>query len=134
VGITAKPVSVVALKDFNPRRYADLSFSNPLPLDDPGNCSKVGRDSERTTENGLVWDIFTQVGAWMRSREPSNPLNYGIGKYGKHSVQYLKKLYPNHEAYVNSVARNLSSLVSQRFVTKAEAKRLMEEAKRASIP
>jgi hypothetical protein len=89
VGITAKPVSVVALKNFNPKRYADLSFSNPLPLDDPGNCSKVGRDGERTTENGLVWDIFTQVGAWLRSREPSNPLNYGVGKNGKHPVQYL---------------------------------------------
>jgi hypothetical protein len=89
VGITAKPVSVVALKNFNPKRYAKLSLANPLPLDNPGNCSKVGRDSERTTENGLVWDIFTQVGAWLRSGEPSNPMNYGIGKNGKHPVQYL---------------------------------------------
>jgi len=89
VGITAKPVSVVALKNFNSKRYADLSFANPLPLDNPGNCSKVARDSERTTENGLVWDIFTQVGAWLRSREPSNPLNYGADKNDKHPVQYL---------------------------------------------
>jgi hypothetical protein len=89
VGITAKPVSVVALKNFNPKRYAALSFANPLPLDDPGNCTKIARDSERTTENGLVWDIFTQVGAWLRSREPSNPLNYGVGQKGKHPVQYL---------------------------------------------
>jgi hypothetical protein len=89
VGITAKPVSVVALKNFNPKRYSDLSFANPLMLDNPGNCSKVARDSERTTENGLAWDIFTQVGAWLRSREPSNPLNYGAGKNDKHPVQYL---------------------------------------------
>ena len=89
VGITAKPVSVAALKNFNPKRYADLSFANPLPVDDPSNCSKVSRDSERTTENGLVWDIFTQVAAWLRSREPSNPLNYGIGKNGRHPVRYL---------------------------------------------
>ena len=89
VGITAKPVSIVALKNFNPKRYAALSFANPLPVDDTGNCSKVARDSERTTENGLVWDIFTQVGAWLRSREPSNPLNYGVSKNSKHPVQYL---------------------------------------------
>ena len=89
VGITAKPVSIVALKNFNPKRYADLSFANPLPLDDPKNCSGVARDSDRTTENGLVWDIFTQVGAWLRSREPSNPLKYGVGQNGKHPVQYL---------------------------------------------
>lgn len=89
VGITAKPVSVVALKIFNPKRYAALSFANPLPLDDPRNCTKVARDSERTTENGLVWDIFTQVGAWLRSREPSNPLNYGVGQNSKHPVHYL---------------------------------------------
>jgi hypothetical protein len=89
VGITAKPVSVVALKTFNPKRYADLSFVNPLPLDDPRNCSKVARDSDRATENGLAWDIYTQIGAWLRSREASNPLNYGIGKNGKNPVQYL---------------------------------------------
>jgi hypothetical protein len=89
VGITAKPVSVVALKNFNPKRYAALSFANPLPLDNTKNCSKVARDSERTTENGLVWDIYTQVGAWLRSREPSNPLNYGVGNSSKHPVQYL---------------------------------------------
>jgi hypothetical protein len=89
VGITAKPVSVVALKTFNPKRYAALSFANPLPLDDPGNCSKIARDSERTTENGLVWDMFTQIGAWLRSREPSNSLSYGVGPNSKHPVQYL---------------------------------------------
>jgi hypothetical protein len=89
VGISAKPVSVVALKNFNPKQYADLSFANPLPLDDPRNCSKVARDSERTTENGLAWDIYTQIGAWLRSREASNPLNYGVGKNGRNPVQYL---------------------------------------------
>ena len=45
----------------------------------------------------------------------------------------LKKLYPNHKAYVNAVAKNLSLLVSQHFVTKADAKKLLEEAKKAAI-
>jgi hypothetical protein len=77
VGITAKPVSVVALKNFNSARYAALSWANPLPLGDPRNCSTVARDSDRSTENGLVWDIHTQVGAWLRSGDRSNPLTYG---------------------------------------------------------
>jgi hypothetical protein len=77
VGITAKPVSVVALKNFNAVRYAALNWANPLPLDDPRNCSTVARDSDRATENGLVWDIHSQVGAWLKSADPSNPLTYG---------------------------------------------------------
>jgi hypothetical protein len=76
-GITAKPVSVVALKNFNPKRYAALSWANPLPLDDSRNCTTVGRDSDRGTENGLVWDIHSQVGAWLKSADASNPLTYG---------------------------------------------------------
>ena len=43
-------------------------------------------------------------------------------------------LYPNHKAYVNVVAKNLSSLVSPRFVTKADANKLLEEAKIEAIP
>ena len=83
VGVTIKPISVAALKNFDPERYASLSFANPLPLDDPANCTNVAADSSRTTENGLVWDIYTQVGAWLRSNEPTNPLTYG----GRASVE-----------------------------------------------
>jgi hypothetical protein len=89
VGITAKPVSVVAVKAFNPARYAALSWANPLPPEDARNCSTVPRDSDRATENGLVWDIFSQTGAWLKSREPSNPLLYGGSASGPHPVQHL---------------------------------------------
>ena len=77
VGITAKPVSVATLKQFDPKRYAALSWANPLPLDDPQNCATVAQDSSRSTENGLVWDIHRQVGAWLKSSVASNPFNYG---------------------------------------------------------
>lgn len=77
VGITAKPISVEALKNFDAERYGSLSFANPLPLSDPRNCQQVAADSSRTTENGLVWDIYSQVGAWLRSDAPTNPLAYG---------------------------------------------------------
>lgn len=77
VGITAKPVDVITLKTFNPARYAALNWPNPLPLDDSRNCATVARDSQRTTENGLVWDIFSQAGVWLKSRDAANPLLYG---------------------------------------------------------
>lgn len=77
VGITAKPIAVQALHNFNPVRYASLSFANPLPLSDPRNCTTVAADSSRTSENGLVWDIYSQVGAWLKSSVATNPLRYG---------------------------------------------------------
>jgi len=89
VGITAKPISVEAVKNFDPQRYEALSFANPLPFTDARNCPNLAADSARTTENGLVWDIYTQVGAWLRSRESSNPLTYGVSAKTKHPVQYL---------------------------------------------
>ncbi len=89
VGITAKPVSVVTLKAFDPARYAPLSWANPLPLDDASNCATVSADSSRLTENGLVWDMNRQVGAWLKSRERTNPLVYGIAADRPHPVQHL---------------------------------------------
>ncbi len=102
VGITAKPVSVATLKNFNPSRYAALSWANPLPLDDPKNCSTVPRDSARTTENGLAWDIYRQVGAWLRSGDASNPLAgrvqhlyaWGYSQTGSFLYTYVNAIHP----------------------------------------
>lgn len=77
IGVTGKPIAIDALKNFDPVRYGSLSMANPLPLDDPMNClNPVGSVTppSRTTEDGLVWDIYTQVGAWVRSDAASNPL------------------------------------------------------------
>ncbi|MBV9505856.1 MAG: hypothetical protein JO323_12705 [Acidobacteriia bacterium] len=89
VGITAKPIAVAALKAFDRERYKELSWANPVPLEDPRNCAQVPNDSERTTENGLVWDINTQTGAWLKSRNKSNPLLYGVSASAAHPVQHL---------------------------------------------
>jgi len=100
VGITAKPVSVAALKKFNPERYAWLSWANPLPLEDPHNCATVPRDSERITENGLVWDIYSQTAAWLKSRDPSNPLvvqhlyAWGYSQTGGFLYTYVNAIHP----------------------------------------
>jgi hypothetical protein len=82
VGITDKPIDVLALKKFDPARYGSLSFANPLALDDPRNCqdpvtSVDPSPPSRSTEDGLAWDIYSQVGALVRSRDGANPLAYG---------------------------------------------------------
>lgn len=89
VMITAKPISVLTLKKFDPIRYATLSWDNPLSADDRQNCSAVASDSFRTTENGLVWDIFSQTGAWLRSSDSSNPLTYGVRDRRELPVRHL---------------------------------------------
>ena len=88
VGITAKPVAVASLKAFNPTRYGALSWANPLQANDPENCDTVARDSDRATENGLVWDIHRQVGQWLRGRVANNPFTYGTTT-GAHPVARL---------------------------------------------
>lgn len=76
VGITAKPIAVATLKAFDPVRYAPISWANPLPESDPRNCTVQG-DTTKATENGLVWDMHTQVAQWLRSSDASNPFRYG---------------------------------------------------------
>jgi len=66
--VTVKPVTVLALKTFDPKRYPSLSMANPLPPDKtcPTPVSLLP-DSTPATENGLAWDILSQVGALLKS-------------------------------------------------------------------
>jgi hypothetical protein len=126
VGITAKPIAVEALQNFDPERYASLSFANPLPLSDPANCATVAADSSRSTENGLIWDIYSQVGAWLKSDDAANPLRYGsrstqveyaygfgYSQTGGYLVNYINGVHPLvvesdgapiYDAYIVAVA------------------------------
>jgi len=102
IGVTIKPISAVALKKFNPQRYAALSFANPLPQTDPHNCMTVAGDSSRETENGLAWDIFRHVGMWLRGADGSNPLasrvehvyGWGYSQTGGYLYTYMNAIHP----------------------------------------
>jgi hypothetical protein len=108
IGITAKPIDVVALKTFDPARYGSLSFANPLPLSDPRNCTDIQTVVDppglrsRATEDGLIWDIDSQVGEWLRSAAPSNPLahrvkhayGFGYSQTGGYLVDYINAINP----------------------------------------
>lgn len=64
VGVTM-PASVAALHKFNPARYPSLGFANPNPAE---SCV-AGRGGASTSEeeDGLRWDMLSQVGAALKS-------------------------------------------------------------------
>jgi len=103
VGVTSKPNTVRALKIFDPQRYAPLSWAYPLALSDPRNCEKVPHDSARETENGLLWDILSQVGALLKSNTPQKPLAgfrvqriylAGYSQSGAMLITYVNFIHP----------------------------------------
>jgi hypothetical protein len=101
IGFTSKPVTAAALQKFNPKRYAPLNWANPLPLSNPDNCLVVPSDSSRTTENGLIWDIFSQIAAWARSNDllkPSSGKQYvygcGYSQSGFDLQTYIDAVFP----------------------------------------
>lgn len=107
VGITSKPITIAALQKFDPVRYAPLSMANPLPPEQqtcgllPGQPG-FNLNTSRLTENGLIWDIMSQVGALLKSDSQSNPLSsaasvvYGEGwsQTGGFANRYLSTFGP----------------------------------------
>jgi hypothetical protein len=86
IGVTVKPISVVAMKKFDAQRYAPLSWANPLPTSDPRNCAQAPTgDSSRDTENGLAWDAFRDTGLWLRGGSARNP----FAKRGRSTVEMV---------------------------------------------
>jgi hypothetical protein len=67
--LTYVPAAVDALKQFNPVRYKPLSFANPTP----GVACAPDRPSA-PAEEGLRWDMISQVGALLKSGAASSPL------------------------------------------------------------
>ena len=108
VGITSKPVAAKALKTFDPNRYAGISWANPLPVDQT--CPKPVSflpDSTPETENGLIWDIASQVGILLKSEAKHNPLKgfpvkiaflTGYSQTGGYVVTYVNFIRPLPDA------------------------------------
>lgn len=106
VGITAKPIAMNTLQKFDGERYAALSWANPLAATDPLNC-EVGGDTTQANENGLIWDVHTQVAAWLRSADNANPFRYdtaasaaqmlyawGYSQTGSFLYTYINAIHP----------------------------------------
>jgi hypothetical protein len=68
VGITM-PAAADGLKKFNPSRYAAVSFANP----DPGGACPGAKGGPSAMEEGLRWDMMSQVGALLKAAPAGSP-------------------------------------------------------------
>jgi hypothetical protein len=102
VGITVKPVSVASLKAFDPKRYAPLSMANPVPAGQT--CPNPNGGGTPATENGLAWDMVSQVGALLKTPAAANPLGHlgvhaeyltGYSQTGGYEVTYINAIAPH---------------------------------------
>jgi len=74
VGLTIRDSAITALKRFDEQRYSSLRIPNPVPTEERGTIGiaynfKVDPDSE----NGLFYDITSQVGALIKSGGEDSP-------------------------------------------------------------
>jgi Alpha/beta hydrolase domain len=72
IGITIRPATIRALKQFDATRYASLSMANPVPVN--ATCPNPAENSTPTSENGLAFDIISQVGVLARATSGANPM------------------------------------------------------------
>jgi hypothetical protein len=68
VGVTP-PADIPGLKKFNPMRYGTLAADNPDPK---APCPGAGQNGPAAVEDGLRWDILSQVGAALKT--PGGPM------------------------------------------------------------
>lgn len=102
VGITIRPAAIEGLKKFNPARYSELSMANPLPFEQ--RCRNPGgyaTPSSPESEDGLAWDIISQVGMLVRGKAAGNPLAgykveyvYATGATGGDLSAYVSAIHP----------------------------------------
>lgn len=76
IGISIKPNTIAALRAFDPVRYAEVAMPNPRqrPACAAGDINPWSQPTTPSAETGLAWDILSQVGALLKSSDPSNPL------------------------------------------------------------
>lgn len=95
VGITM-PASVKALQKFNATRYASLGFANPNPSE---SCAAgFGPNAAPSTsdeEDGLRWDMLSQVGAALKSRTGLNARYLYMTAQGADVQTYLTAIQPH---------------------------------------
>lgn len=102
IGITIKPQTILSLRRFDPARYARLGMPSPLPAS--ARCSPYPDAEENAGEDGLAWDLISQVGALAKADDAANPLHdlhvrsstlTGWSQSGSYDVTYLNAIAPH---------------------------------------
>lgn len=96
VGVTMTPDAIEALKTYDAARYAPLSFANP----NPGETCAAGDAAPGTSpgEEGLRWDMISQVAALLKSSAPGRPLEGFRVEYVYQTAQDNAQL-----TYINAI-------------------------------
>ena len=112
VGVTSKPAVFPGMIRFDPGRYGRLKFQNPVPVDQQ-TCGHLPDEKDyspnlsKLEENGLVWDVLTQVGTMFKSKD--NPIGMaaktvfltGESQSGNYIITYYKYFHPKAETTVD---------------------------------
>lgn len=82
VGLSCRDFSTDALKKYDPVRYAKVGFPNPLPKEERGEpFQNYHHMTNPENENGLIWDMISQVAALVKSDMPGQPFkDYKVDK------------------------------------------------------
>lgn len=128
IGVTAKPINVLSLKNFDFERYHTLNWSAAEPAPQPSavnaNMSIPG------TEEGLVWDILSQLGTLVRKNNApflaDYPVDYlyltgqsqsgmYLNTYTYYFDQYLvdSEAKPLFDGYLNAVGAGVMRALNQ---------------------
>lgn len=105
VGVTSKPICVLALKTFDPVRYQSLNWASAEPAPQP--CGKYGHGSIMGTEEGLAWDILSQTASLLRHGGEGNCLGGAKVDYISLSGQSQSGMYLN--TYTNAFHKYLKN-------------------------
>jgi hypothetical protein len=107
VGVTSKPNIIPGLQAFDPDRYGSLAMRSAHLAQD-SYCSLPQEDITYRgltpqTESGLAWDMFTQIGALLKSIDAMNPIGVpaervfftGESQSGNYALTYFKFFQPD---------------------------------------
>jgi Alpha/beta hydrolase domain len=124
VGITAKPIAIQSLKRFDAQRYGSLTMT-----DTSQGCkgeTSVFYTPVAGMENGLIWDMLTQLGALLKS--DSTPLKGFKAQYlymsggsqtGAYTIRYVNTFHkmakladgrPVYDGYLPFIAAGVAPL------------------------
>ncbi|MCZ0717528.1 alpha/beta hydrolase domain-containing protein [Aerococcus kribbianus] len=123
IGITSKPINVLSLKNFDYNRYQSLNWSSPETAPMPTTISPTM--SIPGTEEGLIWDIISQLGYAIKNNLLEGLSNYPVqelyltgqsqsGMYLNSYVYYFHQFVENiFDGYLNVVGAGVMRDLNQ---------------------